>query len=235
MRRKRKVASSLIPILITAAAVTLWVFETYELVDIPLVEEKRSQQIQAQDPKAAVTKGKTTRTGKYESYSGCTLATDRSNDGDSFRVKLPDGRSEIIRLYFVDCPESAFKTYGGGRNNHERIAKQAMDLGRISSPQAVEIGKEAKKFSIFHLGKAPFTLHTKWDSPFNDKRYHGFIQINFNGKSRFLHELLVEKGYARIHTKGSQLPDGTSVREQEDHLNKLERAAKSSEAGAWGL
>lgn len=60
-------------------------------------------------------------------------------------------------------------------------------------------------------------------------------QAPLQRKNRFLHELLVEKGHARIHTKGSQLPGGTSEGKQEDHLYDLQRTAKSAKAGAWSL
>lgn len=173
--------------------------------------------------------------GRYKVFDSCTLANDRGNDGDSFRVKMPGGRTEMIRLYFVDTPESAFKSYGGGQNNHKRIAQQAADLGGITPQQAVEIGKQAKAHTLALLAAAPFSLHTKWDDPFGDRRYHAFVEITHDGKKRFLHELLVEKGLARIHTKGAPLLDGTSERKHEDHLLDLQRTAKTKEAGAWGL
>jgi len=237
MSRERKKSYSLVPLLILAAAIAIWALDAYRQGDFGSPQGKKERQEQGTSPKENSTpSGKTpTRTGKYDTYSGCTLVADRANDGDSFRVKLPDGRSEIIRLYFVDCPESAFKTYRSGQDNHARIGDQAADMGGITAQQAVEIGKKAKEFTLFHLGKSPFTLHTEWDSPFNDKRYHGFIVIIYNGKPRFLHELLVGKGYARIHTEGAQLPDGTSERKHEDHLGNLQRTAKAANAGAWGF
>ena len=235
---RSKPRSSVIPILILVAAIALWAFDAYRQGDFGKPGEpkvKQEQQAGGKAPKADPAGNEPSCTGKYETYAGCTLVADKGSDGDSFRVKLPDGRTEIIRLYFVDCPESAFKTYGGGDNNHARINDQAADMGGITPQEAVEIGKKARDFTLTHLGKAPFTLHTEWDSPFNDKRYHGFVTLSYNGKPRFLHELLVEKGYARIHTKGAPLPDGTSQRKQEDHLRELQRSAKSSDAGAWGL
>ena len=222
-----KSKSSLITILILAAAMCLWAYDTYR---------------QATPPRPPATSGATAETspipsksGGYETFTGCALAPDRGNDGDSFRVKLPDGRNEIVRLYFVDTPESTFKSYGGGENNHRRIDQQAADMGGITPQQAVEIGKKAKGFTLATLESAPFTIHTQWDSPYKDRRYHAFIEVKVNGKHCFLHELLVEEGLARVHTKGAPLPDGTSERKHEDHLFKLQRTAKSKEAGAWGL
>mgnify|MGYP002631158547 CR=1 FL=1 len=221
--------SSLIPVLLVAAAIALWIFDAYKKGGFERFEVGHGRQASGSSPSAKTP----TRTGRYDTYTGCTLAEDRTNDGDSFRVKLPGGRTEIIRLYFADCPESAFKTYTSGENNHDRIDKQAADMGRITPQQAVEIGKKAKEFTLHHLDRDPFTLHTEWHSPFNDNRYQGFIELNENGKNRFLHELLVEKGYARIHTKGAPLPDGTSERKQEDHLYDLQRSAKSAKPRAW--
>ena len=222
-----KSKSSLVTILILAAAIFLWAYDTYRQVAPPRPP--------ATSEAPAGTSPIPSKTGGYETFTGCSLAPDRGNDGDSFRVKLPDGRSEIVRLYFVDTPESAFKSYGGGENNHRRIDQQAADMGGITPRQAVEIGKKAKDFTLATLESAPFTIHTEWDSPFNDRRYHAFIVVKVNGKHRFLHELLVEKGLARIHTKGAPLPDGTSERKHEDYLLKLQRTAKSNEAGAWAL
>lgn len=233
MSRKRSKSKSIVPILIVVAAVSVWVFDAYKQGDFR--QNTGGEDPQSHEAGSPSSSEKPTRTGRYDTYTDCTLVPDRSNDGDSFRVMLPEGRMEIIRLYFVDSPECAFKTYGGGRNNHRRISNQAADMGGITPQQAVEIGKKAKEFTLYHLGKNPFTLHTEWDSPFNDKRYHGFIKVSYNGKKRFLHELLVEKGHARIHTKGSQLPGGTSEGKQEDHLYDLQRTAKSAKAGAWSL
>src|SRR5690606_38293419 len=125
------------------------------------------------------------------------------------------GRVEQFRLYFVDAPESDFRTYKGGRNNHDRIQDQAKALGLPDPAAAVEVGKAAKKRTLTLLGSAPFTIHTRWDDPFGDRRYHAFVSPA-NGP--WLHEILVRDGLARIHTKGSNLPDGTRQKEQ---LKKL--------------
>jgi hypothetical protein len=42
----------------------------------------------------------------FERFNGCVLEPDEWTDGDSFRVRLPDGRLETFRLYFVDTTES---------------------------------------------------------------------------------------------------------------------------------
>lgn len=169
--------------------------------------------------------------GRYETISGCEWVEDGRNDGDSFKVRLPDGGVEVIRLYYVDAPESEFRSYGGGRNNHQRIHEQALDF-RISDPQAVEIGKQAKKTARELLVGEPFTIHTAWDDPFGDRRYHAFVAPE---GGPWLHEVLVDKGLARIHTKPSELPDGTPVKARLRELKEIEARARRSGRGAWGL
>lgn len=214
-------------ILIIAAAVILWALDQRKAADEPPPRKTEQREKSAPsspappsaDPEKAPS---SSRTGKYETYRGCTLADDRTNDGDSFRVRLPDGRKEIFRLYFVDTPESAFKTYGNGEDNHDRIRDQARDM-RVSPDEAVEIGKRAKSFVLGLLGSKPFTIHTVWDSPYNDRRYHAFIEVESGGKKRWLHELLIEKHLARIKTKPAELPDGTPVSEQRRKLEAMLR------------
>jgi endonuclease YncB( thermonuclease family) len=172
--------------------------------------------------------------GDYEVYRNCQLDSERHNDGDSFQIKLPDGRREVFRLYFVDTPESEFKEYRGGESNHERIAQQAKYFG-ITPDQAVEIGQRGKHFTLDRLAKKPFTLYTRWDSPFNDQRYHAFIEIEENGHTASLDALLVEQGFCRIFTKGAVTPDGTSMAKRNDQLHAMERQARDRRSGAWGL
>ena len=171
--------------------------------------------------------------GGYEVYRNCSLAEARNNDGDSFKVKLPDGRKSEFRLYFVDTPESAFKSYPGGNTNHQRIRQQAAEMGGITSQQAVEIGKQGKQFTLGLLTASPFDIYTRWDSPFHDDRFHAFVAVKQDGKSRWLDEWLVERGLARIKTKPADLPDGTSASRQLTHLRQLERVAQRAEVGAW--
>jgi endonuclease YncB( thermonuclease family) len=226
---------NILPILILIAALAIWIFDVYQETAPKTPRIPPAAGSSSAEPAPTSPQQPAPTSARYEVFTGCTLSPNRGNDGDSFSVTLPDGRREILRLYFVDTPESAFKSYGGGENNHRRIEQQAADMGGITPQQAVEIGKKAKTFTLATLESAPFTIYTEWDSPFNDRRYHAFVEITQNGKRRFLHELLVEKGLARIHTKGAPLPDGTSERKHEDRLFNLQRTAKSNGSGAWGL
>ncbi len=214
-------------VLILIAGAVLWVLDQRKESSSPPKPETRQS-----PPVPASPQDKPSREGGYEIFRNCKLAEDRTNDGDSFRILLPDGRREIFRLYYVDTPESAFKSYANGENNHDRIRDQAGYFG-ISPDTAVNLGTLGKKFTLDLLASKPFTIYTKWDDPFGDRRYHAFILVQSGGKSRWLHELLVEKGLARQKTKPAELPDGTSVEAHRRLLNTLQNEAKRSKVGGW--
>ncbi|BCX47163.1 hypothetical protein HAHE_10710 [Haloferula helveola] len=171
------------------------------------------------------------RVGNFEQIDGCRWIGHDRNDGDSFKVRLPDGRIEELRLYFVDAPESEFRTYGGGRTNRERIAEQASDLG-VTAEEAVEIGRLAKAEVEEWLSQDPFTVFTEWDDPFGDRRFHAFVVCP---DGEWLHERLVREGLVRIHTKGASVPGQRSEREQESRLGRLQEIARQSRKGVWAM
>ena len=239
MAVKSRRGSSWLSLLLVIVAVALWAYDQRKsaapTTRPPVAQNGKPSKVPAGQSPAKPPTGDAEKIGDYEVYRLCKLVAARNNDGDSFMVKLPDGKNSELRLYYVDTPESAFKSYRGGETNHARIAEQAADLGGITPQQAVKIGQEAKHFTLALLASAPFDIYTRWDSPFHDNRFHAFIQVKSGGKTRWLHELLVEKGYVRIHTKGAALPDGTSYQKQKARLKALERNAKKAGVGAWGV
>jgi endonuclease YncB( thermonuclease family) len=243
MIRNPRPKNSWLTAVLVIAAVGLWIYQETQSGSAPrgtgsspgASSSSPSQKVAAPATKGAQSTRKVEKVGAYEFYQGCTLVDARNNDGDSFLVRLPDGKNVELRLYFVDTPESAFKNYGGGETNHPRIRQQAADLGGITPEQAVEIGKKGKSFTLGLLSSRPFGIYTAWDSPYQDNRYHAFVEVVHDGKSRWLSELLVERGLARLKTKPADLPDGTPASKQTARLRDLERAAKRAELGAWGL
>ena len=57
---------------------------------------------------------------KWKVYENATLIENKYNDGDSFHVQCAKGDVEF-RIYYVDTPESAAKTYRNGENNFKRL------------------------------------------------------------------------------------------------------------------
>jgi hypothetical protein len=87
----------------------------------------------------------------FERFDGCVLEPDEWTDGDSFRVRLPDSRLEIFRLYFVDTTES--------RSRGKRSDEQAAYFG-LTRTQAIDLGGQAKIFTASALAQ-PFTIYTR--------------------------------------------------------------------------
>lgn len=156
----------------------------------------------------------------FERFGGCTLEPDEWTDGDSFRVRLPDGRLETFRLYFVDTTES--------RSRGERSDKQAayFDLTR---EEAIQLGNEAKQFTARALSK-PFTIQTRWRAVFGGPRFYAFV---FTSDGDDLAELLVRNGLARIYGPRSPTPHGRDSRAYRARLKQLEAAAKAAGVGGW--
>lgn len=170
----------------------------------------------------------------FEILDNCSLVDHRHNDGDSFHVQTTKGEIEF-RLYYVDAPESAAKTYRKGENNYKRIAQQGRAMGGLNQQQTTEIGQQAKAFTNKLLSKQKFRIATRWESVYGSARKYAFVLVHDEGQKHYLHEILVSKGLCRIHTKPMILPDGTTVKSQQNRLHKLEQQAKKQQLGAWGI
>lgn len=172
----------------------------------------------------AVSWGESKASSAWEVLDGCRLVSAPVNDGDSFKVKHDD-KTFIVRLYFVDCPET-----------HETYMDRVRDQARyFSIPEAdvMAAGKVASAFSKkFMLGE--FTVITQWADARGGKEPRVFALIRKDGK--LLSSELIRNGLARIYgmpTKGSW-PDGASPRFYLSQLKQYERAAQRSMTGIWG-
>ncbi|MGE9266758.1 MAG: thermonuclease family protein [Verrucomicrobiales bacterium] len=170
----------------------------------------------------------------WEELTNCRLITGRNSDGDSFHVRHAGGEAEF-RLYYVDTPESAYKTYRGGENNGERLAEQGAYFGGLDRDDTTTVGKAAKSFVLDLLAERPFTVRTKWENVYGPERKYALVVVQWEGREVYLHELLVAKGLGRIHTRGADLPSGRGWRAQKDYLKDWEAEARSAGLGAWGL
>src|SRR4051812_33197887 len=135
----------------------------------------------------------------FERFDRCVLEPDEWTDGDSFRVRLPDGRLETFRLYFVDTTES--------RSRGKRSDEQAAYFG-LTREGAIELGKIAKAFTARALAK-PFTIQTRWRAVFGPSRYYAMV---YTADGTDLAQSLVSRGLARIYGTRTPLPDGRDSR-----------------------
>lgn len=167
-----------------------------------------------------------------EKLTGCRLVEHRNNDGDSFLVSH-DGREFELRLYYADSAEKYLSDQF--ESQRQRVAEQARDFGGISLDQAVTLGKAAKMFTYELLNGKTFTVYTNWERVYDGDRFYGFVLVPGDKEGDYLSEELVEKGLARIHTKGIPTPDGQSYSQFKKHLEELEAKAKAARRGAWSF
>lgn len=171
--------------------------------------------------------------GQYESYP-VKWVPRGSNDGDSFMVELDSGSRQQVRLYFVDAPETSRRRYRDGNTNFKRISDQGRYFGGLSEEQTTQLGQRASEFVESLLSRQQARLYTVHESVFDSARIYGLLKVEWQGQQRWLHEILVEEGLVRIHTKPNHLPDNTSGVAQIARLKELEKKAKQKQKGGWG-
>lgn len=163
--------------------------------------------------------------GSFVVLKHARLVDDSGNDGDSFKI-AHDGGEQILRLYFVDCPEKRQYSLV-----NDRLKDQAGYFGGLSIPQTVATGMEAKAFTEKLLREQRFTIQTRWEPVYDSARSYALV---FFDDGQELSEKLVKAGLCRIHTKGTVMPDGQREFDFENRLRALEREAKATQRGAWG-
>jgi endonuclease YncB( thermonuclease family) len=161
----------------------------------------------------------------WEKWEQCRMLPHRNNDGDSFLV-VSQGREQMVRLYFVDCPEKEVR-----RDNQKRLAEQSGYFGGHHSPaQMAAWGSEAKSRVQALFTGAEFTLWTKREQVYDSDRIYAHVHLP-DGTA--LAEFLVVHGLARIHTKAESIPNLGSAQQYKRQLQQLEVKAVEESRGAW--
>jgi competence ComEA-like helix-hairpin-helix protein len=169
-------------------------------------------------------------------YDGCELVPTDWADGDSFSVRLPDGKDYTIRLYGVDCLE----TSGEDDTDARRLRAQRRYFGiaefggnpKASNNKAKEMGKAAKK-RVSELLEGELTVHTAWADARGSvkfKRYYGFVRT---AEGKDLAEVLVSEGLARAYGVYRLGPQGESGADYKERLRDLELQAARRGVGIW--
>ncbi|MFT4546438.1 MAG: endonuclease YncB(thermonuclease family) [Verrucomicrobiales bacterium] len=160
--------------------------------------------------------------GDFDVLRGSKFVDHGSNDGDSFHI-AHGGKEFVFRLYYVDCPEKSARRF------QNRLADQGKYFGGIAEEEVVELGLEAKDFVEDLLKRNEFIVYTRWEEVYDSGRFFALIEVG----DRLLSEILIERGMARIYTKGVGLPDGESFKQQREDLRALESTAKAAKVGGW--
>ena len=168
-----------------------------------------------------------TDAAEWQTFENCRLTEHTANDADSFHVQAGDRRI-LVRLYFIDCPE----TSAGTDADAKRVREQARHFGIVDMARVLHHGKEARKLVADVLAE-PFTVHTAFATALGRSatpRVYGMI-TTAGGED--LGTLLVKKGLARAHGVRRETPDGTSAEEMAKRLEDLELQAVMRRAGIW--
>lgn len=164
-----------------------------------------------------------------QKFEGCRYIASDWADGDSFLVELAPGRQEVIRLYFVDCPE----TTAARESDQRRLREQSAHFGIEDPKVTMEAGRGAAA-EVARLLSEPFTVHTIFTSALGRSarpRYYAFV-TTADGKD--LGESLVARGLARSYGVGRTTPGGVPVDDAKAHMDDLELQAAMQKVGLWG-
>lgn len=158
----------------------------------------------------------------WEVWDGCVFEADKYFDGDSFHVKRGSA-SAIIRLYFVDAPETD-DGYGG------RIAEQAAYF-RATPAATLLGGAKARELTAKFLAQ-PFRVITRRQvapGASRSERYWGIVE---SGGLR-LDAALVTAGLARVSGEAAEYPDAIAATRAVADLRALELQASKARRGLW--
>jgi competence protein ComEA len=164
---------------------------------------------------------------ELQRLDGVSLVAHAANDGDSFHVRA--GADELtLRLYFVDCCETA----AGTENDARRVREQMRYFGLPDAPRTLHFGTLAKEFTTKALSQ-PFTVRTAYARALGRSATPRVYAMVTTATGEDLAALLVKNGLARAFGVGRALADGVSRDEQAERLRDLEAAAMLKRAGVW--
>jgi len=162
-----------------------------------------------------------------QEFKDVTLLPNEHNDGDSFRVSW-DGKDRLVRLYFVDSPETTALSGTDAR----RIRAQTRYFGLQAHSHTIRSGKKAREFMEEQL-KRPFTVHTSFATAPGRSRSRRIYVFVTTSQGKDLGELLVKNGLARAYGIGRSTPAGTARDEHVAMLSDLEMSAAMKRTGIW--
>ena len=165
---------------------------------------------------------------ELQKFENCRLVEAGWADGDSFPVKLPDGKEIVLRLYYVDCNEIAAAT----ETDQRRVRDQSSYFGIDDHQVTLEFGRRAAD-EVKKLLSKPFTVQTAFASAPGRSakpRTYGFITLS---DGRDLGEVLVGDGLARSYGVRRNTPNGLNAEAAEAKMDDLELGAAIARRGIW--
>jgi len=165
---------------------------------------------------------------ELQKFEKCSLVEAGWADGDSFPVKLPNGKEIVLRLYYVDCNEVAAAT----ETDQRRVRDQSSYFGIDDHQITLEFGRRAAD-QVKKLLAKPFTVQTAFaTAPGRSAkpRTYGFITLS---DGRDLGEVLVGEGLARSYGVRRNTPSGLTAEAAQAKMDDLELGAAIARRGIW--
>jgi competence protein ComEA len=168
---------------------------------------------------------------------GCTLVPADWADGDSFRVRLPDGEEVTVRLYAADCLEASVADATDARRLRSQRRYFGITRVRPEAEAAIEVardfGRQAAAETRAFLVDGPFTIHTSFADARGDARFKRIYAFVFDADGRDLAAHLVSGGLARAFGVSRSTLTGESADDYRAMLADLELRAAAAGAGIW--
>jgi competence protein ComEA len=170
---------------------------------------------------------------------GCTLVPTDWADGDSFRVRTPEGEEHTVRLYGVDCVEQ----HVSGETDARRLRSQRRYFGitqvRGTAADSIAFAKEQAALATVAtralLEGRPFTIHTSFADGRGDGRFKRIYAFVFDAEGRDLATQLVSQGLARAYGVSRSTLAGESADDYREQLRDLELQAAKRGSGIWAF
>lgn len=168
--------------------------------------------------------------------SDCVFIPTDWGDGDSFRVRTPEGDEHTVRLYGADC----FEWHATDESDVRRLRAQRRYFGITywggGARESIEIAMgfgEAAYREVARLLDEPFTIHTAHADARGDGRYNRIYAFVVTRDGTDLAEHLVSMGLARAYGVCRETWDGRSQKEYKAYLADRELVAVRKSRGAW--
>jgi competence protein ComEA len=160
---------------------------------------------------------------EWEVWKGCRLIPNDYNDADSFNVEY-QGQRYIIRLYFVDAPET-------DNSFPDRVAEQARHHGKTDE-EVIHIGRYSSAVAAQLLSNSFSVITRRQDARGRSSmpRFYGFVTTS-DGED--LGEVLVASGLARSYGAAAHAPGRRSISEMRSRYDALEQSARKNRYGIY--
>lgn len=157
-------------------------------------------------------------------------------DGDSFRVRFPDGSEHTLRLYGADC----FEWHLSDDSDARRLRAQRRYFGISnfdnSPARSIALAKsigEAAALQVRAWLTEPFTVYTSFADGRGSPQYKRIYAFVRSADGQDLATRLVANGLARAYGVIRSTPEGQSHEDYRDQLKDAELVAARRAKGAW--